>query len=404
MSRPLSPTDGPAARPFAAACFLAALVTVLGGSAAPTPLYALYQRDWGLTPLMLSLVFAIYALALLSVLLVFGRLSDHLGRKPVILAGLAVLVGSMVVFTRAEGFGTLLLARMTQGVAAGLLTGALGAAIAEAAPRRAPLLNGIAPFFGMALGAVGSAALVAWGPAPFTLPYIGIAAMAALLMLAVGLLPETLPAEPDALARARASLRPSLKMPAPLMPAFLRLTPANIAGWSLGGFYMSLGPALARRVVESGHPMVGGLTVATITLGATGAVIASQWIPAARLSRNGAIGLILGLSVTLAAVHSTTVPAFFAGSTIAGVGMGFVFRSALAALLPQAEPHERAGVLSLYFVQSYLAFSLPAILAALMAQAVGLREATDIFATALILLAAATLHLGRRRCPRGALR
>src|SRR5579859_3752090 len=81
------------------------LVSMLAGSAAPTPLYDFYQRQWGFTPITTTIVFGVYAVAVLVSLLFAGRLSDYAGRRPVLLVALAVQVVAMLVYASAGGVG-----------------------------------------------------------------------------------------------------------------------------------------------------------------------------------------------------------------------------------------------------------------------------------------------------------
>src|SRR5271154_5175615 len=112
----------------AAAFYLLASVTIsfLAGSVAPTPLYALYQAQWGFSPITVTIIFAIYALSVLAALLFVGRLSDHLGRRPVLIAATAAQAATMVLFATASGVGDLMLARIIQGLATGSAMGAIG--------------------------------------------------------------------------------------------------------------------------------------------------------------------------------------------------------------------------------------------------------------------------------------
>ena len=103
-------------------------VSMLAASGAPTPLYAIYQQRWGFTPITTTIIFGVYAVAVLVALLILGRLSDYVGRRPVLLAAIAVQAASLVVFATAGGVGGLIVARVIQGVSAGAALGAIGAA------------------------------------------------------------------------------------------------------------------------------------------------------------------------------------------------------------------------------------------------------------------------------------
>ena len=112
-----------------ASFYLLASITVsfLASSSAPTPLYSLYQAEWGFSPITVTVIFGIYAISVLAALLFVGRLSDHLGRRPVLIAATAVQAATMVIFATASGVGDLVLARIIQGLATGAAVGAVGA-------------------------------------------------------------------------------------------------------------------------------------------------------------------------------------------------------------------------------------------------------------------------------------
>src|SRR5262249_36525961 len=87
----------------------------LAGSSAPTPMYALYQKAWGFSPLTTTVIFGIYGLAVLASLLVFGSLSDYIGRRPVLIVTTLVQAVAMVLYATADGCGALIVARVVQG-------------------------------------------------------------------------------------------------------------------------------------------------------------------------------------------------------------------------------------------------------------------------------------------------
>src|SRR5882724_10263376 len=141
-----------------------AAMTFAACGAAPTPLYQLYQESFGLTPFMLTVIFAAYVLSLLAALLTVGSLSDYIGRRPSILAALSLNVVAMVMFMfiAADSAAALIAARAVQGFATGFATATLGAMILDTDRRRAPLLNSITAFGGLTAGSLGAGALVTY--------------------------------------------------------------------------------------------------------------------------------------------------------------------------------------------------------------------------------------------------
>src|SRR6202051_4148007 len=175
----------------AAAFLLLASITAsfLAGSSAPTPLYPLYMAQWGLTPLTITVTFGIYALAVLLALLVAGRLSDHLGRRPVLLAAALAQAATMVLFGFSTSLTGLLLARVVQGLTTGVAIGAVGAAMIDLDKTRGTVANAVAPPFGTAMGALIAGVLVQYLPFPMHLVY-GVFGMVFILQ-AIGLASTT---------------------------------------------------------------------------------------------------------------------------------------------------------------------------------------------------------------------
>lgn len=381
------------------------LGAILAGSSAPTPLYRLYQESWALSPIMLTVIFSVYALSLLLSLLTVGSLSDYVGRRPVIFAALLLSALSMALFIEADGASWLIAARVVQGLATGALTSTLGAVILDTHRSKGALINSITPFFGMSVGALGASALAAYAPAPMQLVYIILLAAFLVLALLVWLMPETADPQPGALA----SLRPHVAVPPQARRALLLITPVNIAVWALGGFYLSLMPSLFRAATGLTSPFLGGIVVAALTLSGAVSVLSVRHWPAPSILVAGTVTLVAGVAVTLSGVHLQAASLLLLGTVIAGLGFGAGFFGGARTIMPLAGLHERAGLLAAFYVQSYLAFSLPVILVGLLAPRLGLPLSTYIYGAAIIVLAiislAATLiSLGKTKAaatPRG---
>lgn len=369
------------------------LLTYLAASTAPSPLYALYREAWGFSALTLTLVFATYAFTLLAALLFLGALSDHRGRREVAILALVLEFASLLVFRHADSVGWLIAARALQGVATGIATSALSAGMQDLHRERGALLNSIAPLLGMGAGALGAGALAQFAPAPTRLVYDVLLAILAAQTLAALWLPETVIRRAGALA----AMKPQLAVPQRACTTLWQVLPVNTAQWALGGFYASLAPSLARIVTGLHSPLLGGGVVASLVLSGAVAVLAVRTRPARVALAGGTVALVLGLGVTLAGVQWHSTAAFFAGSLIAGLGFGAAFNGTLRTLVPLAEPHERAGLMSTFFVLSYLAFSVPAIAAGLLAGRIGLQAASMAYGLLLVALAGVALALMARR-------
>ncbi|QZP23116.1 MFS transporter [Pseudomonas sp. DR208] len=363
------------------------LLTFLAASSAPTPLYHLYQEGLHFSAGMLTLIFGVYALSLLAALLTVGSLSDHLGRKPVIFAALLLNMLAMLLFINEGSVTWLIAARTLQGFATGMATAVLGAALLDTDRQQGPLVNSVAPLLGMACGAMGSSLLVEYAPLPTQLIYWALLALMLLQALYVWRLPETVSRIPGALA----SLRPTLHVPPQARRALWLSLPVDIAVWAMGGFYLSLAPSLVRAATGSTSNLIGGGLVAVLTLSGALMIFTLRNRAADKVLRLGAGLLAIGVTLILTAVHSASLALFFIATLIAGSGFGAGFLGALRSVVPLALPHERAGLMSAFYVLSYLAFCLPSLLAGNLIRSVGLIATTDGYGAVLILLALGAL-------------
>jgi predicted MFS family arabinose efflux permease len=370
----------------------------LAGSSALTPLYGVYQARWGFSPVTVTVIFGIYAIAVLATLLTFGSLSDHIGRRPVLIAAALAQAGAMVIFATANGLGTLLAARVVQGLSTGAAMGAIGAGLLDLDRARGTVANAVAPMAGTATGGLLSGLMVQYLPAPTHLVYVIFAAIFALQAIGVALMPETASPRPGALA----SLRPRFRVPSNLRGATLGAAPVLVATWALAGFHGSLGPALTRRIVGSSSFVVGGLTLFALAgSGALAVLLLRRW-PARRLMNLGAGLLFLGVGLTLVAASRDSALLFFTGAVVAGTGFGAGFQGAIRTILPFTAAGDRAGVLSVLYVISYLSMGVPAVLGGLrVVHGGGLLATAREYGIAVMTLAALALagSLARARRP-----
>jgi predicted MFS family arabinose efflux permease len=356
----LEAADPNAGRPLLRLWGLASItVAFLAASSAPTPLYATYAAEWGFSALTTTVVFGVYAIAFLAALLTVGRLSDHIGRRPVLLAGIAGELLSLVVFVDAHGVAALLAARVVQGLATGGAIGAVGAGMLDVDPARGAVANAAAPGLGTASGAVLSALAVQWLPAPTKLIYVVFGGALALQAVGVTLLPETSPKAPGAWR----SLVPQLALPAQTRRPFLAAAPVLFAVWALAGFYGSLGPALIDHLVGSSSVVDTGLGLGILAGVASLTTFVLRALPAPRVMLIGTTALVLGVGAVLVSIRAASSMGFFAATALAGVGFGAGFQGGVRLVAPLAHPDQRAGVLSVVYIASYLGLGVPAVAA-----------------------------------------
>jgi hypothetical protein len=382
MSQPLQNPSPPVARRGTLGFLAVTMLCFFAASSAPTPLYHLYQQAWGFSSAMLTLIFAVYALSLLVALLTVGKLSDYLGRRPVILLALLLEIVSMGLFLTAADVTWLIIARLLQGFATGIAASVLGAALLDCDQVQGPLINSIAPMVGMAVGALGTSVLAEFAPMPLLSAFIVMLVAFVLQALYVWRLPETVSPQPGVWA----SLKPVISVPPQARRTLWLILPVDIAAWALGGFYLSLAPSLLKAATGSASLVHGGAAVAALTLSGVVAMLNLRKRAPALALFVGASFLSVGVAVILVAVNTGWLWLFFLGTLIAGCGFGSSFLGCLRLLMPLAHAHERAGLMSTFLIFSYLAFCVPALVAGLSAHDFGLIATTNVYGAVVIVL------------------
>ena len=372
---------------------------VLGGSAVVSPLYGVYQQAWHFSAIALTEVFAVYAGALLIVLLFAGSLSDYVGRRPMIAIALAAEAGAAALFLGAHGLGALIAARSLQGVATGAGVGALGAALLELAPEDRPSLGATVNSGGtsaaLAIAALGAGTVIQYGPAPTQLVFWLLLGASLVGLLSVFVLPE-----PGGRQRLHlGALRPNAGVPRAARRPFVVALPALIAPWALGGLYFSLGPSLGENLARSTDAVWGGLVIFALTGAGAAATVVMQGRSEHVSMIGGSAVLAAGSAATLAAILGNSPTWFFLATALAGVGFGTSFLGAFHHLSGLAAPHERGALIGTVYLVAYLAFSVPVIAAGIVTTHIGLHDTAVYYAAAVSGLAlvatGAGLVLGR---------
>jgi len=323
------------------------IVLFMAAAGAPTPLYVVYQQAWGFTPTTLTVVFAVYVIGLLGSLLVVGGLSDHVGRRPVLAAAVALEAVAFTLFLVADGVPVLLLARALQGLATGAAITTLSAALVDTAPphepTRAGVVSSVAPVAGLGIGSLGAGALVEYAPAPTHLVFVVFLVLLAVAVAAVALMPETSARVSGALG----SLRPVVGVPRGALPALLLRRGPLDRLLTLAGLLVPLGPAVALVGVDLGLGLVGAV-----------------------------------------------------GTVVAGVGFGAAALGTFGTYARIAAPHERGALFAVAYTISYLAFSIPAVAAGFAATSLGLQVTTAAYGIMVVALGVLSLVTQRRAASR----
>lgn len=364
-----------------------AFAVVMLSTTLPTPLYAIYAQRLHLKPLMITIIFAVYAVGVLSALLLFGRLSDQIGRRPVLLLAMAASLVSGAIFVSSGQLPALFAGRLISGISAGLVTGAATAYISELDTnrRRGPLLATLANMGGLGCGPLVAGVLAEHVAHPTQLPYIVGAALLvpALMVLQVR---DTVERKPGGV---RAGIKPQrLGVPREIRAPFASAAIAGFVGFAMLGFITSVvGNFLAQGLGDHSHQTAGVVAFLVFMTGAVAQLIAGRFtIRTASLT--GLALLPIGLLVLTLALPAKSLPLFLIGSMVGGAGSGFAFRAAVLGVNSFAPANRRGEVLSTFFVVAYVGIIVPVIGVGLLLNVTTLLTAAVTFALLLTVLAA----------------
>ena len=362
----------------------------LWASAAPTVVYPLYAAEWQVTPSVTTAIFAIYPVVLVPVLIVFGNLSDFIGRRAVILIGLAALGVGSVAFGLAPDLAWVFIGRALMGIGVGLSLSPATAAMVEFGgadgPRRASSTTTAATATGLALATVVGGALVQYAPWPLHLSFWVLTAITAIVAVFAAALPRHTRDE------AAGPWRPRLpRMPRGERPSFVAGTLGISAAYAMGAIFLALGAQIARDLVGSDNVFVDGaiISLSAVVIGVV-AVLARGLSPRLAVTL-GPLLAIAGLGLLIVSGLSHSLPAFLASSIVAGAGYALMFSGGLGLVTRSAPVHERAAVISAAYVVGYLLQAAAALGLGALATASGLQVALDVGAPLILLLGVAAL-------------
>jgi MFS family permease len=365
-----------------------AFAAIMVGTTLPTPMYALYGQQMHFAVLTTTVIYATYAGGVLFALLAFGRWSDAIGRRPVLLTGVVCAIASAAVFLVADSVSMLLVARVLSGLSAGLFTGTGTAAVIEAAPpswrTRAAAVATVANMGGLGIGPLLAGVLVQYAPAPLHLSFIVHIVLALLAGIAVLIVPET------SQRTGKIGVQ-RLSVPAEVRAVFVVASLAAFAGFAVTGLFAAVAPSFVSGVVGIDNHAVAGLIAGSIFFASAAAQIVAGKMNPNRAVAIGCAILVAGMVILAVALQLSSLVGLIAAAVVAGIGQGISFSRGLAAVAERTPADRRAEVSSTYFVVAYVAISLPVVGEGLAAQQWGLQTAGVTFAVAVAILSAICL-------------
>jgi MFS family permease len=377
----------------------AALFALIAGANLPTPLYAVYRERFGFSATVLTLVFTTYAFVLVAALIVCGQLSDRLGRRRVILAGLVVAGAALAVFAAAQGTAWLFAARALQGLAAGTVSGAAVAALVELEPSgdgtRAALVATLAQAGGTATGPLVAGVLAEWAPAPRQLCYLVWLGLTGAIAIAVLGIRE--PARPPGRWRLqRPSVPPEVRGP------FTRASIAAAVSWAVAALFVSVVPSYAATLLDSDDlALLGAIAATMLFMSCAGQALTLRARVAPEVAQPaGLVLLVTGLVALVAAFPAHSLALMLSASVLAGTGHGVAFLGAQSHANRLAPPERRGEVTAAFLAIIYFGVAISVIGVGFVSDAASLDTAVAVFSAAIGAIAALTAWVISRRSPR----
>jgi MFS family permease len=342
-----------------------AFLVNMGFSAVPTPLYVLYQARDHFSNLMVTIVYAVYAVGVVGSLFLAGHLSDWMGRRRIIVPALAANVVSALIFIFEPSLTGLIIARIISGISVGLTTATATSYLAElhtnarpgASSGRAEIVATASNLGGIGIGPLVAGLLAQFAPAPLRLPFIVFGAVLVVLLAAMAFSPETV-RRPDV----RPAYRPQrIAVPAHARGIFFAATFAGMAAFAVYGVFNSLVPSfLAGTLHVQSHAVAGAVAFAAFASGAL-AQITQRGVSNTNILRRSVPTVIIGLALLAGAMWVGNLALFVIGGVITGAGAGLVFKGALVAATSTAPEGARAEVLAGFFLGAYVGLSIPVV-------------------------------------------
>jgi len=363
-----------------------AFAVTMMGTTLPTPLYPIYQQEIGFSSLLVTVIYASYAIGVIAALLLFGQLSDEIGRRWVLLPGLLLSAASALAFLFAGSLVPLFVGRVLSGLSAGIFTGTATATLVDLAPpdrqRRATLIATGVNIGGLGLGPLLAGLLSQYAVLPLRLVFIVDLALLVPAVVGVFIIPE--PVEEKATVR----LRPQrLRVPAQVRATFIRAAIPGFAGFAVLGLFTAVAPVFLNRTLNLPNHALTGLVVFAVFASSTFGQLILERFPQRLVLPAGCVGLTSGMILVASGLQVHSLALLVVGSVIAGLGQGLSFRAGLAAINAQSPAAQRSEIASSFFVVLYVAISFPVIGVGIAAQAFGLQLAGVAFSAIVAILA-----------------
>jgi MFS family permease len=360
------------------------------GTTMPTPLYALYQQKYGLTSLLITIIFTVYALGVLLALVLFGRVSDHFGRRPILISALVMAGISTLLFIFAQSIPVLLMARFISGLGSGLLTGTATAGLAEleptCSPQRAARVATAANMGGLGLGPLVAGLFAQLAPDPTQLVFVVYLAFVFVCIGLVSFLPE-----PVKFPDHKLDIRPHVGVPPSTRVVFVQAAVTVFSVFAILGLFSALSVSFLRDTLKESNLIVDGVVVFLLFGIATVAQIGMSRLTSRMARLVGIVALVVALVLIQRGLSFPSFAFFLVGTGVGGLGIGLAFMGSLAAINRVAPPNRRGEMVSAFFVAAYVGLTIPVVGVGFLVDATNFVVGTLILAAVLAVLLLVTI-------------
>jgi MFS family permease len=348
----------------AAICAVASMIGVLfASSTVPTPLYVIYKQQFGFSQISLTLIYAVYVIGNVTALLVFGRLSDEIGRRRIGVVAMALASLCALTFLCAQSTAWLYVARILNGLAVGIGAGTgtawLAELIAKQDKSRATVIATSANFVGLGFGALIAGSLAEYGPSPLHRPFVAYLLALIPIAVLVWLTRETVSQPVQDIKQI--SIRPRVSVPSEIRAQFVAPAVTGFGAMALVGFYAALAPTILKEQLHVANHAAAGAVFLELAL-----IVAATIVATRRLSSRAAMLWSLALmlpsvGLLVLAQVASSMAAMLAATALCGVAAGLGYRGSLQVVNQIAPENRRAEVVSSYFICGFSGNALPVI-------------------------------------------
>lgn len=369
-----------------------AFMIVMMGTTLPTPLYPLYSNVFQLSPLMITVIYAVYAVGVIGGLLVFGQLSDRIGRRYVLIPGIILSIISAIVFLFASNVGLLLLGRVVSGLSAGLFTSTATTTIVNLAPddkkNQGSTIASSVNMLGLGFGPLLCGVLAQYLPYALHLVFIVDIVLLIPAFIGIWLMPEPIKDKQSFRIKVQ-----KLSVPSNIRGTFIYAVIPVFVGFSMLGLFTAISPNFLGEILNIQNKAIIGLTVFLVFCASTVGQLLFKQKSDYSVLMLGSATLIVGVILVGISLLLSSYVLLLIGAIVSGLGQAFSFRAGLSTVNSVSPQDKQAEITSTFFTIAYIAISIPVVGVGLLQLGLSIQGAGIVFSIIVVLLAIISLVL-----------